>query len=158
VWFAGVHSDVGGSYPEPESQLSKIALRWMLCEAELAGLLINPSRKADILGGKAPYVAPDPTTKNQHESLQGRWWIAEIWPKIGQQQDAQGTWHSAVRFNLGRKRWISPGSLFHQSVQQRLAANNIQYRPDNLPTQLVFVTDRCDLIPTVSPAVDAGGV
>jgi uncharacterized protein (DUF2235 family) len=37
VWFAGVHSDVGGSYPEAESQLSKIALRWMLCEAELAG-------------------------------------------------------------------------------------------------------------------------
>jgi uncharacterized protein (DUF2235 family) len=28
VWFAGVHSDVGGSYPESESQLSKIALRW----------------------------------------------------------------------------------------------------------------------------------
>ena len=27
VWFAGVHSDVGGSYPEPESQLSKLALR-----------------------------------------------------------------------------------------------------------------------------------
>jgi uncharacterized protein (DUF2235 family) len=36
VWFAGVHSDVGGSYPESESQLSKIALRWMVCEAELA--------------------------------------------------------------------------------------------------------------------------
>ena len=24
VWFAGVHSDVGGSYPESESQFSKI--------------------------------------------------------------------------------------------------------------------------------------
>jgi hypothetical protein len=31
VWFAGVHSDVGGSYPEPQSQLSKLALRWMVC-------------------------------------------------------------------------------------------------------------------------------
>jgi uncharacterized protein (DUF2235 family) len=30
VWFAGVHSDVGGSYPESESQLSQIALRWMV--------------------------------------------------------------------------------------------------------------------------------
>ena len=38
VWFAGVHSDVGGSYPESESQLSKIALQWMICEAESAGL------------------------------------------------------------------------------------------------------------------------
>jgi hypothetical protein len=31
LWFAGNHSDVGGSYPEPESRLSDIALAWM-CE------------------------------------------------------------------------------------------------------------------------------
>ena len=62
VWFAGVHSDVGGSYPESKSQLSQIALRWMLCEAELAGLLVDPRRKGDILGGKPPYVPPDPVT------------------------------------------------------------------------------------------------
>ena len=42
AWFAGVHSDVGGSYPEAESQLSKITLRWMLCEAERAGLVVDP--------------------------------------------------------------------------------------------------------------------
>ncbi len=30
VWFAGVHSDVGGSYPETESRLSDIALQWMV--------------------------------------------------------------------------------------------------------------------------------
>jgi Uncharacterized alpha/beta hydrolase domain (DUF2235)/Domain of unknown function (DUF4136) len=55
-WFAGVHSDVGGSHPESESQLSQVALRWMLCEAELAGLLVDPHRKFHILGGKPPYV------------------------------------------------------------------------------------------------------
>ncbi len=33
VWFAGCHSDVGGSYPETESRLSDIALAWMLQEA-----------------------------------------------------------------------------------------------------------------------------
>lgn len=32
VWFAGCHSDVGGSYPEPESRLSDIALDWMVTE------------------------------------------------------------------------------------------------------------------------------
>ena len=31
LWFAGNHSDVGGSYPETESRLSDIALAWM-CE------------------------------------------------------------------------------------------------------------------------------
>jgi uncharacterized protein (DUF2235 family) len=33
MWFAGNHSDIGGSYPETESRLSDIALGWMLEEA-----------------------------------------------------------------------------------------------------------------------------
>ncbi|MCT8327942.1 DUF2235 domain-containing protein [Albidovulum sediminis] len=33
LWFAGNHSDIGGSYPEPESRLSDISLAWMLDEA-----------------------------------------------------------------------------------------------------------------------------
>ncbi len=45
VWFAGSHSDIGGSYPETESRLSDIALAWMVEEA--LGLpepiLIDPS-------------------------------------------------------------------------------------------------------------------
>jgi uncharacterized protein (DUF2235 family) len=32
-WFAGNHSDIGGSYPEPESRLSDITLYWMCNEA-----------------------------------------------------------------------------------------------------------------------------
>jgi uncharacterized protein (DUF2235 family) len=31
LWFAGNHSDIGGSYPETESRLSDVALAWM-CE------------------------------------------------------------------------------------------------------------------------------
>jgi hypothetical protein len=31
LWFAGNHSDIGGSYAEPESRLSDVALAWM-CE------------------------------------------------------------------------------------------------------------------------------
>lgn len=34
TWFAGNHSDIGGSYPETESRLSDIALKWMAQEAE----------------------------------------------------------------------------------------------------------------------------
>ena len=33
VWFAGSHSDIGGSYPDTESRLSDIALAWMVEEA-----------------------------------------------------------------------------------------------------------------------------
>lgn len=41
VWFAGVHADVGGGYPDAEGGLSKISLRWMLREAKACGLLIE---------------------------------------------------------------------------------------------------------------------
>lgn len=32
MWFAGNHSDVGGSYPETESRLSDITLDWMIAQ------------------------------------------------------------------------------------------------------------------------------
>ena len=36
VWFAGVHSDIGGGYPENESGLSKFPLNWLIEEAKRA--------------------------------------------------------------------------------------------------------------------------
>src|SRR3984893_3202590 len=151
IWFAGVHSDVGGSYPESESQLSKIALQWMVCEAEPAGLLIDSVRKADILGGKPPYVAPDPLTKNQHESLNKWWWIAELWPKIysypvrveGQPEK----WKHWIRLNLGQPRTILNGVHVHQSVEDRIRGVP-GYRPKNLPQQRVTEPPTsCELAP-----------
>ena len=141
VWFAGVHSDVGGSYAEAESQLSKIALKWMLCEAELAGLAVDATRKADILGAKPPNVAPDPSTTYQHQSLRRWWWIAEVWPKIVHVETAQHTWRSSLRLNLARRRYIAPNPFVHESVEQRLASPALKYRPGNLPQQRQVVGD-----------------
>lgn len=143
VLFAGVHSDVGGSYAEEQSQLSKVALRWMLCEAEIAGLRISPQRKADILGGKSPYVSPDPVSKNQHESLHGWWWIAELWPKKVSVHGSSGTWKERFRINLGRHRKFAPNALLHDSVQQRLQGTAFPYKPKNLPENPKLVSDRC---------------
>ena len=46
LWFAGNHSDIGGSYPESESRLSDVALKWMIDEARSvpAPLLVEDSR------------------------------------------------------------------------------------------------------------------
>ena len=86
VWFAGVHSDVGGSYPEKESGLSKVALEWMLHEAECAGLKIDHKKALTVLGRlpssepwQPEYVQPDPDAKI-HPSLHGLWWILEYLP------------------------------------------------------------------------------
>ena len=43
LWFAGNHSDIGGSYAENESRLSDISLGWMLEEAVKAGLKYDSS-------------------------------------------------------------------------------------------------------------------
>lgn len=59
VWFAGCHSDVGGSYPEPESRLSDIALHWMI--EELKECVPDVKVNADKL-----YVMPD-AQGMQHE-------------------------------------------------------------------------------------------
>ena len=142
VWFAGVHSDVGGSYPESESQLSQVVLRWMLCEAKLAGLQVDPQKQAEVLGGKPPYVSPDPLTKNQHESLHGWWWIAELWPKVVRLRSNQGKWHNSIRLNFGRRRWISPDSLLHESVKQRLSDTALRYKPTNLPDGCCVIKDQ----------------
>jgi uncharacterized protein (DUF2235 family) len=49
VWFAGVHSDVGGGYPEAESGLSWHSFRWMVGEARLAGLRFEDKQLAAVL-------------------------------------------------------------------------------------------------------------
>lgn len=53
VWFAGVHSDVGGSYPD--HGLGDLTLRWMTRQANAAGLDATTT------------TAPDPLAP-QHES------------------------------------------------------------------------------------------
>lgn len=41
VWFAGMHSDVGGGYPD--KGLAHVSLHWMLSEAAAAGLRLLPA-------------------------------------------------------------------------------------------------------------------
>lgn len=56
VWFAGVHSDVGGSYPPDRDsglRASDVPLQWMVDEARKAGLLVEPHLSAGITDGKA---------------------------------------------------------------------------------------------------------
>jgi uncharacterized protein (DUF2235 family) len=152
VWFAGVHSDVGGGYEEDKSQLSRIALRWMVCEARLAGLHVDPRRQADILGSKPPF-APDPFGY-MHDSLTPAWWGGEVWPKVVSRKNAAGEWKKGLRLNLGRRRWIDPASnpAVHESVEQRIANPAMKYNPGNLPPQRRAVADRC---PAASPPLAA---
>ena len=45
VWFAGVHSNVGGGYPD--DSLAHVSLTWMLSEARSRGLTLKAAPGAD---------------------------------------------------------------------------------------------------------------
>jgi uncharacterized protein (DUF2235 family) len=149
VWFSGVHSDVGGSYSEAESGLSKIALRWMICEARAAGLLLDTKKVDEVLGEVFPYVAPDPKAQ-LHKSLHGIWWLGELWPKICYRAvavagQAAPKWKPGVTVNLGRSRLITEGAHIHQSVFERMETVP-NYKPKNLPMQYATVPENsCEL-------------
>jgi uncharacterized protein (DUF2235 family) len=70
VWFAGVHSDVGGSYAE--DGLSNITLKWMLDEAADKGLLVNDAIVNNIKGDHKGKI---------HNSLLPIWWILLWWKR-----------------------------------------------------------------------------
>lgn len=103
VWFCGVHSDIGGGYPE--SGLSDIALDWMIAKATVTGLVfdeaamqthpLHPDARAALhdsktglyrltkgidrpigLASKNPDAPPaerDDPTQSVHESVIARW-------------------------------------------------------------------------------------
>lgn len=138
IWFPGVHSDVGGGYPESESGLSKGALKWMLDEAEKAGIIVNPNWKAEVLGGAQPYVKPD-FRAIQHNQLKGPWWIVEYIPKSYIDMSMKPPVKRRKIFR-GSPRFIPEGSIFHKSFQARFDAG-IGYSPKNVPKQFSILED-----------------
>ncbi len=155
VWFAGVHSDVGGGYPEKESGLSKYPLLWMIEQAIEAGLNVNPRTVNQLAwgvqrkGSPFSYVAPDPEAK-LHTSLHGAWWILEFFPKNAKYKE----WPARQTY-FGRyipdaePRPIPEGAFIHESVTKRMDAFKT-YRPINLPT-------RFETVPMPVPPGATGG-
>lgn len=118
VWFAGVHSDVGGWYDE--HGLSDVALEWMLARATAQGLKV----KADYALAVVPSPKPDPEDQ-QHESFSGAWCL------LG-----------------SRRRTIPEGSLIHDSVVERLESTKANYRPKNLPDDETTLRERFQIVST----------
>lgn len=140
VWFAGVHSDIGGGYSEQESGAAKYPLGWMVDEAREHGLVFRETMVKRLVQGQNPknvkagskrdYAKPSPTS-GLHNSMNWVWKIAEYLPK-------KKLWHDDPKvkkqsgFYLPRseRRYIPPESSVHSSVQERIDAGS--YDPPNL--------------------------
>jgi uncharacterized protein (DUF2235 family) len=120
VWFAGNHSDIGGSYPENEARLSDIALGWMVHAAKN----LPDGKTSDGFGIKVDdrYMTlhPDP---------------------LGPQHDEREPGYLRGRFKWTEGlRQVQDEAILHSSVLARFAApdgvqhfyRRADYRPPNL--------------------------
>jgi uncharacterized protein (DUF2235 family) len=172
VWFAGVHGDVGGGYPETESGLSKYPLLWMIAQAKATGLRVDDSMVNHLGWGqpkppsKHVYVPPSPTAQ-LHVSLSGAWWILEFFPP---KRAKYKEWPERKVF-LGhyipdaeprpipeiedqpvpgnQPRPIPEKAIIHRSVIDRMA-QVADYRPVNLPAE--YTVEEGPAPPIAGPA------
>jgi uncharacterized protein (DUF2235 family) len=143
VWYPGVHCDIGGGYIESEAGLPKLALKWIVDEAELRGLKINSTAKSAIIPTNniekteetEESVAPD-ALGTTHESLHGFWWIPELIPKIV--KDPSRDFERRLIWPRGRYRTVKPDALINVAVQNRRAGDS-KYLPSNLPAKYQVV-------------------
>ncbi|MGF9763256.1 DUF2235 domain-containing protein [Microvirga sp. 0TCS3.31] len=110
VWFAGNHSDVGGSYPENESRLSDIALKWMVEAAQAVphGIRID----GDVL-----QLYPSSAGPQHDECKTGR--FGHLWEKGRRDVPEDAVLHPSVK-----ERFEQPQVLHYDEMKP--------YRPENL--------------------------
>jgi hypothetical protein len=108
-WFAGDHSDVGGSYIENESRLSDISLQWMID----AALKVPCGLKIDT---SVLHLFPS-ADGMQHDECRGL--LFRFFRKINREIPADATLHQSVyaRFRL-------PAVLHYDLM--------LPYRPESL--------------------------
>jgi len=120
AWFAGNHSDIGGSYPENEARLSDISLGWMVHAAVNLPDGKTPTGNGIKVDERYLQLNPDP---------------------LGPQHDAREPGYLGGRFKWTKGlRKIQPCAILHSSVYKRFDApegvphfyTHEPYRPTNL--------------------------
>jgi uncharacterized protein (DUF2235 family) len=138
VWFAGVHADIGGGYPEAESALSKFPLLWIIEQAVAKGLEVDQTMVDHLVLGKKQesgqhdYVPPD-ILGPLHNSMNLGWWLLEWLPKSVRWRE----WPKRRAFlgwylPRGEPRPMPPDARVHWSALARRDAG-IGYDPVNIP-------------------------
>ena len=163
AWFAGVHSDIGGGYPQSECAPAMDALKWILDEAASdkvvlakeggreAVLKINEGKRKAIFGLHptdhldldAMNTPPNPGVK-LHNSLTLPWCPLEAFPHQYFDENGDKKWRLTP---WPHTREIPKGSLLHPSLLLRLATDKT-YQPKNLKRGDFKLFDgSCDAIP-----------
>jgi hypothetical protein len=114
IWFAGVHANVGGGYPD--DGLAYVTLQWMMDEAEAAGLRFYPAERqavdcrADCQG-------------EQYDSRSGLAGYYRYGPRIVDR----------LCNDAGYDVFVAKPKI-HDSAQKRIGARQVAYAPVSFPT------------------------
>ena len=137
VWFAGVHGDVGGGYPEASAGLAKIPLHWMISQTGAEGLHYKTRTVNEIVLGQRKdrdYVSPDPLAK-KNDSMTSGWKPLEFLPRL-KPEDSKRRDIFGWTLPLFEPRYIPEGARIHHSVKERMEGGS--YDPPNLPSEFVL--------------------
>src|SRR5690606_10875620 len=88
VWFAGMHANVGGGYPQ--DGLAYESLRWVANAAETRGLRFVPARLALTLSARDP---------------------------LGEMADSRRGLQGYYRYNPRRIEWLTNGQVHEQGFR-----------------------------------------
>lgn len=143
-WFSGVHSDIGGGYPEAQSGAAKLPLRWMVEQAREHDVVFRERMVDRLVCGNNPknssrnYVTPD-ANADLHDSMNFAWRILEWLPKRAKRKEWPAR-RSFAGFYLPRSepRIIEQNATIDASVRDRAqyTSGGEPYFPENLPSQV----------------------
>jgi len=130
VWFAGVHSNVGGGYPK--HGMSLVTLDWMMAEAKMCGLR--------FLDNDCGYVR---THHDPHDKLYNSRASLAVYYR----------WKPRSIVELCTKHRMAKPKI-HISVFERIANGTDGYAPGNIPYDCEIVTTRSDKAENQWPSVE----
>ncbi len=135
IWFAGMHADVGGGYPD--ESLSYVSLLWMLEEAEKAGLrtLNALTERYRALANSAGPLHDSRSGPGVYYRYQPRRLAALTDPPLA---DTRVHWEPE-RLASGTPRGLLRRILVHESVAARIASGTDRYAPIVLPQDIEIV-------------------
>jgi uncharacterized protein (DUF2235 family) len=138
VWFAGVHADIGGGYPEKQSGLSKYPLLWMIEEAVQCGLRVDRATVNQLGWGRQrknspfSYVKPD-FMADPHDSMTAAWRVLEYLPKAGEYKEWPERKSVLGHYiPAAEPRLIPEDAFIHQSAVEKIEQDP-NYKPVNIP-------------------------
>ncbi|MGH9834307.1 MAG: phospholipase effector Tle1 domain-containing protein, partial [Blastocatellia bacterium] len=142
VWFAGMHSNVGGSYPD--DAMSHVPLDWIMGEAEHAGLIFKAGERDRIKG------AADVNGK-MYDSRKG---LSGAYRYAPRKLDNFNNDPDDSKRKNGEKpnEVIIERPKIHESVFKRIGNRVDGYAPIGLPQQYAVVTAGGDILDFPRPA------